>query len=236
MTGEFIGAGKAQSHSLAPSPPQPKPLRLAVLVSGKGRGTNLQAILDGCADGRILGRVAVAISTTRGAPALERARAAGVETLEMPARQGEAAPNLDEAIRDALLERQVDLVCLAGYMRLVGRPLLAAFPNRILSIHPALIPAFCGPGLYGHHVHEAVIAYGAKVSGCTVFLVNEAYDEGPILLQTCVPVEEDDTPDTLAARVLAAEHGTYVRALALFAQGRVRVEGRHVRVLPVAGA
>jgi len=116
-------------------------------------------------------------------------------------------------------------------MRKLGPRFCAAYRWRIMNQHPALIPAFCGQGHYGHHVHEAVLAYGAKVSGCTIHFVNEEYDAGPIITQTCVPVLEDDTPESLAARILPEEHKAYVRAITLFAEGRLRVVGRRVEVI-----
>ncbi|MFA6240640.1 MAG: formyltransferase family protein, partial [Candidatus Hydrogenedentales bacterium] len=125
-------------------------------------------------------------------------------------------------------KHNADLVVLAGFMSLLDIP--ADFENRVINVHPALIPSFCGKGMYGHHVHEAVLAYGAKVSGCTVHFANAKYDEGPILLQESVPVLEDDTPDTLAERVQAKERELYPKAIQLIAEGRVRVEGRRVRI------
>ena len=122
------------------------------------------------------------------------------------------------------------MICLAGYMRKVPESVLTAYAGRLMNIHAALLPSFGGQGMFGHHIHEAVLAYGAKVSGCTVHFVDAGYDTGPIILQSVVPVEEDDTPETLAARVLVAEHQTYPEAVALFASGRLTVEGRRVRI------
>ncbi len=207
-------------------------IRIGVLVSGKGRGTNLQAIIDACADGRIPGQVVIVISTTPGTPAIERAQRANIPTCVLPRRDFPSDEALDEAILKILQEARVDLVCLAGYMRKVGPRLCSAYRWRMMNIHPALLPSFKGKGLYGEHVHKAVLDYGCKVSGCTVHFVTEEYDEGPIIAQTCVPVEEGDTPETLAARILPKEHETYVKAIRLFAEGRLVVEeGRRVRIL-----
>jgi len=123
-------------------------------------------------------------------------------------------------------------VCLAGYMRKLSPLVISEYRWRIMNVHPALIPSFCGQGMYGHHVHEAVLGYGVKLSGVTVHFVDEGYDTGPIILQEAVPVEDGDTPDTLAARILPREHANYTRAIQLFAEGRLRVEGRWVRILP----
>lgn len=204
-------------------------LRIAVFVSGQGRGSNLQAILDACGDGRIPGRVAVVVGTREGAPALQRAVAAGVDTVVLSPRRYEGRETeYGEAVLAALRERNVNLICLAGYMRLLPTNVVSEFRHRILNIHPALLPFFGGRGMYGHHVHEAVIASGMQVSGCTVHLVDEEYDHGPILLQTVVPVLPDDTAETLAARVLPAEHNTYVEAIRLMAESDIEVRGRRV--------
>lgn len=205
-------------------------LRIAVLLSGRGRGTNLQAILSACAEGRIPGRVAVVISTSEGAPALERARSAGVPTVFVdPARFPDPAA-LDRELLRVLEAHEVELVALAGYMRLLGPAILARFPNRIMNTHAALLPCFGGRGFYGRRVHEAVLESGARVSGATIHFVDEEYDHGPIILQAVVPVHDDDTPETLGARVLEQEHRLYVEAIRLFAEGRLEVHGRRVKI------
>ena len=216
--------------------PGGRPVRIGVLLSGKGRGTNLQALLDSCAEGRITGEVAVAVSTTPGAPALERARVRDIPALTLSRKSFPDDASLDGALLEALQEHRVDLVCLSGYMRKAGPGLCGAFRWRMMNIHPGLIPAFCGHGLYGGKVHAAVLEYGAKVSGVTVHFATEEYDAGPIILQKCVPVEEGDTPETLAARILPVEHAAYSEAVQLFAKGRLTVEdSRRVRILPPAG-
>ena len=178
-------------------------LRIAVMVGGHGRGSNLQAILDACADRRISGLVVVVIGTRSDAPALERARAAGVPVAVISPRKYEGD---DEGYGAALLrvlsKYAVDLVCLAGYMRILPHCVVRAFNLRIMNIHPALLPLFGGRGMYGERVHQAVLDSGMKVSGCTVHLVDEEYDTGPIVAQTAVQVDDNDTPATLAARVV----------------------------------
>jgi phosphoribosylglycinamide formyltransferase-1 len=203
------------------------PLRLAVLVSGGG--TTLQNLLDCCADGRLPARVVLVIASKADAFALERARTAGVPAFAI---ERKAAGSLDEFSRrifEHCRHERADLVCLAGFLQLVHVP--DDFLGRVMNIHPALIPAFCGKGYYGHRVHEAVLAYGAKVSGCTVHFADNEYDHGPIVRQRPVPVLDDDTPETLAQRVFAAECEVYPEAIRLFADGRLRVEGRRVRTL-----
>lgn len=207
-------------------------IRIAVMVSGQGRGSNMQAIIDACNSGKIKGEVAMVLGVKDDAPAMERARSQSIPTLAISPKTLETADAYDEAIFQALQEANIDLICLAGYMRVLGQKIIDAYRDRIMNVHPALIPSFCGKGMYGHHVHEAVIARGVKYTGVTVHLVDEEYDTGPIILQTVVPVEQDDTPETIAARVLTAEHATYTDAIALFAQGRLRVVDRKVKMLP----
>lgn len=207
------------------------PTRIAIMVSGQGRGTNMQAIIDACASGKINGEVVLVIGVKDDAPAMERARSVGVKALTIAPKDYATAEDYDNAIFQTLAEHRVDLICLAGYMRVLGAKIVEHWRNRIMNVHPALIPSFCGKGMYGHHVHEAVIARGVKYTGVTVHFVDEDYDTGPIILQTVVPVEDDDTPETLAARVLKHEHQTYTDAIALFADGKLEVVGRKVRIL-----
>ncbi len=204
-------------------------IRIGVLISGAG--TNLQAILDACREGRIPGQVAVVISDRADAFGLERARRAGVEAVHIDPAAYPTRTAFDEALVERLQAHAVDLVCLAGYMRLVRRPMLTAFPNRILNIHPSLLPAF--PGL---DAQRQALEYGVKVAGCTVHFVTAGVDEGPIVLQAAVPVLEGDTVEDLRARIQAEEHRIYPEAVRLFAEGRLAVEGRRVRILdPVRG-
>lgn len=194
-----------------------QPLKLGFLASG--RGTNLQAILDACHDNQLPAIPVIAISNNASAGALERAARAGIANVHLGSRTHPSPESLDRAIRDTLLKHEVDLVVLAGYMKKIGPETLAAFRNRIINIHPSLLPKFGGSGMYGMHVHEAVLASGDRKSGATVHLVDEEYDRGKILAQESVPVNEDDTPQTLAARVLAVEHRLYVTTLRRIAEG-----------------
>jgi phosphoribosylglycinamide formyltransferase-1 len=198
-------------------------MRLGVLASGGG--SNLKAILDACASGTLNARVAVVVCNVPGAGALERAARAGVPAVVLPHKGAASREAYDEALVAILREAGVELVCLAGFMRLITPILLKAFENRILNIHPALLPAF--PGMHG--VRQAIGA-GVRVAGCTVHLVDEGTDSGPIVLQAAVPVLDEDTEESLAARILLQEHRIYPRAIALFAEGRVRLEGRRVRL------
>jgi formyltetrahydrofolate-dependent phosphoribosylglycinamide formyltransferase len=203
-------------------------IRLAVLISGSG--TTLQNLLDRIAAGRLRARVVLVVSNRADAFGLVRASQAGVSTAVVERKPFPSREEFSRAIFDLCRMAGADLVCLGGFLQLLLIP--EDFLGRVLNIHPALIPAFCGKGLYGHHVHEAVLAYGAKVSGCTVHFADNQYDHGPIILQRVVPVLDDDTPDLLAARVFEQECEAYPEAIRLFAEGRLRLEGRRVRILP----
>lgn len=194
----------------------------------------MQALLDARERGELGAEIAVVVSLNAEAGALERARESNIEAKFVDPGQFSAPEELDLALAEIMTERQIGLICLAGYMRILTPVLIRRFPNRIMNIHPALLPAFGGKGMYGHHVHDAVIESGAKCSGVTVHFVDEVYDHGPIVLQKVVPVLDDDDTGALAARVLTEEHKLYARAVALFAEGRLQVEGRRVRVLPPA--
>ena len=203
-----------------------EPIRLAVLLSGSG--TTLQNLLDRSADGRLKARVVQVVSNRADAYGLERARAAWVPTAVVERKGYGSREEFSARIFDLCRRADADLVCLAGFLQLILVP--DDFLGRVLNVHPALIPAFCGKGYYGRHVHEAVLTYGAKVSGCTVHFADNQYDHGPIILQRVVPVLDDDTPDTLAARVHEQENEAYPEAIRLFAEGRLRIEGRKVRI------
>ena len=207
-------------------------IRIAVLVSGQGRGSNLQAIIDACKTGKIDGEVALVIGVKDDAPAMDRARAAGAAAVTIRRRDFESEEGYDAAVLNELQKYEIDLICLAGYMQVLGGGIIEAYRDRIMNVHPVLIPAFCGKGMYGHHVHEAVIARGVKYTGATVHFVDEDYDTGPIIAQSVVAVEPEDTSDSIAGKVLVAEHATYTDAIALFAQGRLRVADRKVLILP----
>jgi phosphoribosylglycinamide formyltransferase 1 len=195
---------------------------VGVLISG--RGTNLQALIDAQRGGRLGGRIAIVISNVAEAPGLERARQAGIEAVFCDHR-GRSREAHDLEMLALLRARQVQLVCLAGYMRLLSPGFIQAYPGRILNVHPSLLPAF--PGL---DAQRQALEHGVKVSGATVHLVDEALDAGPIVLQEAVAVSDDDTPQTLAARILQAEHHIYPRAVRALLEERARVEGRRVRI------
>jgi phosphoribosylglycinamide formyltransferase-1 len=198
-------------------------------VLASGRGSNLQAILEACARPGFPAHVAVVISDRERAAALDRARAAGVEALWVNPKDFGDREAFDLALVRELQSRSVGLVAQAGFMRILSPAYVRAFAGRALNVHPSLLPAF--PGL---HAQRQALDYGAKVAGATVHFVDEGVDNGPIVLQAAVPVEPDDTEDTLAARILAQEHRLYPEAIRLFAEGRLRIEGRRVIVLPEA--
>ncbi len=204
-------------------------IRMGVLLSGGG--TTLQNLIDHIEAGALDATVACVISSRDDAYGLVRAKNHDIPAYVISRKAyGHDLVGFNQAIWKHLRDHEVELIALAGFMSLLEIP--ADYVNRIMNTHPALIPAFCGQGMYGHHVHEAVLAYGAKVSGATVHFVNAEYDNGPIILQEAVPVDEDDTPDTLAERVMALERKLYPKAIQLFAEGRLQVEGRRVRILP----
>jgi phosphoribosylglycinamide formyltransferase-1 len=205
-------------------------LRLAVLASGGG--SNLQAIIDATERGEIDAQVVVVISNNSDAGALRRARRHGIEALHLSSSHFARREQFDSHLLEVLAQRQVDLVILAGYMKLLSSTVVHAYRHRILNIHPALLPCFGGQGMYGIRVHQAVIESGARFSGVTVHVVDEQYDHGPIVAQRVVPVEDDDTPESLAERVLIQEHQIYKQVIQLFAEGRVCIQGRRVRILP----
>lgn len=214
-------------------------LRIAILLSGRhGRGSNLAEIARACAEGRVDGQVVLALGNFAESPALARAKEMGLPVRVLPSPSRGATPSQEAAYATALQSRleeaTPDLICLAGYLRRLPEGIVRAWSGRILNTHPALLPAFGGQGMYGLRVHQAALDYGVKVSGCTVHFVDEAYDTGPIILQTTVPVQDDDTAETLAARVLSAEHHAYPQAIALLAEGRLRLDGRRVIVSPPA--
>jgi phosphoribosylglycinamide formyltransferase-1 len=182
--------------------------RIAVLCSGGG--SNLGALFAACDRGDLEVEIALVIANNGDAPALERARVRGVEAMHLSSK---THANVDEALCAVMAERSIDAVVLAGYMKRIGPGLIARYPNRIFNIHPALLPRFGGPGMYGMHVHQAVLAAGESVSGATVHLVDNEYDHGEVLGQSEVPVLADDTAQSLAARVLAAEHDLYAKVL-----------------------
>lgn len=202
------------------------PARLGVLISG--RGSNLQSIIDAVAAGTLQARIAIVISNRADAAGLLRAREAGIEAVHLNPRDSPDRISYDRALAALLETRSVDLVCLAGFMRLVGEPLIDAFTNRILNVHPSLLPAF--PGL---EAQRQALEHGVRVSGATVHLVTAELDGGPIVLQSAVPVMDGDTVESLAARILVEEHRIYPEAIRLVLEGGWRLEGRRfVRANP----
>jgi len=203
------------------------PLRLGVLLSGGGR--TLLNILDEIRAGRLDAEVAVVIAS-RQCKGIERAAAAGLDVRVVPYRQMPDADAYSRALVEILDEAGVGLVCLAGFLSMWVIP--DRYLGRVMNIHPALLPSFGGKGMFGHHVHEAVLKRGCKVSGCTVHFVTNEYDAGPIIVQKCVEVLHTDTLDALAGRVFEQECRAYPEAISLFAAGRLRIEGGTVRILP----
>lgn len=202
-----------------------EPKRIGVLISG--RGSNMQSIADAIDRGEIDGRIVLVLSNKKDAPGLEKARERGIETLFLSHRGFAGREEFDAAVVAQLRERKVDLVCLAGFMRLLSPVLIGAFPQRIMNIHPSLLPAF--PGLDAQH---QAVEYGVRITGATVHFVDEHLDHGPIIIQRAVPVMDGDTGDDLAQRILAVEHQIYPEAVKLFCADRLRVHGRTVRILP----
>ena len=204
------------------------PMRLAVLISGGG--TTLLNFLKKIEAGELAADIPLVISSRADAAGVERARKAGLRCEVITRKSFASVEAFSDRIYELCREAQVDLVVLAGFLSLIRVP--TDFRHRVINIHPALIPAFCGAGFYGHHVHEAVIARGAKVSGCTVHFADDEYDHGPIVLQQSVPVWDDDTADTLAARVFEAECEAYPEALRRIASGRLLIDGNRTTLLP----
>jgi phosphoribosylglycinamide formyltransferase-1 len=200
------------------------PLPLGILASGSG--TNLQAIIDAIEEGRIPAEIRLVVCNRPRAKALERAERHGLEVEVIDHKAFSSREAFDERVVRLLREKQVELVCLAGFDRLLSPMFVRAFPERILNIHPALLPSF--PGL---HAQQQALEYGVRIAGCTVHLVDEETDHGAIVIQAAVPVYSDDTIDSLRERILAEEHRIYPEAICLFAENRIRIEGRRVRIL-----
>lgn len=199
-------------------------IRIAVLVSGKARGSTLGALMDACQQGEIDGEIALVIGTKPEAPALSRSnRSLVIEPSENEQEYG-------AALLQALAKERIDLVCLAGYLRKLPSAVVAAYRGRIMNSHPSLLPAFGGRGLYGDRVHRAVVESGVKVSGCTVHFVDEEYDAGPIILQLPVLTDPSESAEQWAQRLLPFEHDAYVASVRLFAEKKLRLEGRRVMI------
>jgi formyltetrahydrofolate-dependent phosphoribosylglycinamide formyltransferase len=204
------------------------PLRIAVLLSGEG--TSLENLLAYIESGRLDAQVVCVLASKAGAGGLERARRRGILARAIPRREHPDVEGFNDALHAELDRHAVELVALLGFLspfRVRGR-----YAGRVINVHPALIPAFSGRGFYGHRVHEAVLESGVKLTGATVHFADDEYDHGPIILQEAVPVRDDDTPDTLAARVQELERRLVPEAIRLFAEGRLVIEGRRVRIKP----
>lgn len=201
-------------------------LPVAMLISGGG--TTLRNLLDRIAAGQLDVDIRLVISSSSKARGLEYAEAANIPTRLIRLRDFDSEQSFSDAIFDACREADVELVAMGGFLKRVCVP--PDFQHRVINIHPALIPAFCGQGYYGRRVHERALEYGVKVSGCTVHFADNQYDHGPIIEQRVVPVLDDDTPDSLAARVFEAECGAYPDVLQWIAEGRVEMDGRRVRI------
>ncbi len=200
------------------------PLPIGVLVSGTG--SNLQAIIDAIEDGRVPAEIRVVISNRPGAGALERAARHGIASVVIEHGNFATRAEFDERVVETLRERGVELVCLAGFDRLISATFVNAFPGRILNVHPALLPAF--PGL---HAQRQALEYGVRITGCTVHVVDEKMDHGPIVIQAAVPVYSHDTVESVSQRILAEEHRIYPEAVCLFAEGRIRIDGRRIMIV-----
>jgi phosphoribosylglycinamide formyltransferase 1 len=199
------------------------PLKIGVLASG--RGSNFQSIIDSIQDNRLKAQICLLITDNPSAFVIERARKHGIEHLVLEPKEFPSRDAFYNTVADALKRKDVGLVVLAGFMRIVGKPLIDAFANRIMNIHPALLPSFAGL-----HAQKQAVDYGVKVSGCTVHFVDEGMDTGPVIIQAAVPVYYDDTEGSLSERILKLEHKIYPEAIRLFSEGRLKVEGRIVKI------
>ena len=202
-------------------------LKLAVLVSGSG--TTLQNLIDKIRSGELGAEIPVVIGSRADLVGLERAEDAGLTSAIVDRREYQGCAQFSDRVFNLIDQAEVDLVCLAGWLCLLELP--ARYAGRVMNIHPALLPSFGGKGMFGRRVHEAVLSHGCKVSGCTVHLVDGTYDTGPIILQRCCPVLEDDTAETLAKRVFEEEKIAYPEAIRLFQDGRLKIDGKRVQVL-----
>jgi len=198
-------------------------LKIGVLASG--RGSNFQSIIDEIASDRLNAEIVLLITDNPSAFAIERAKQHRIDYLVVLPKEYRSRDNLFSKISDELKKKNVDLVVLAGFMRIVGKPLINAFPNKIMNIHPALLPSFSGL-----HGQKQAVDYGVKISGCTVHFVDEGMDTGPVIIQAAVPVSQNDTEETLSEKILRLEHKIYPEAIRLFSEGKIEVEGRKVRI------
>jgi phosphoribosylglycinamide formyltransferase-1 len=226
-------AASHHNYQVMPIRPVPapfkRPIRLGVLISGGG--STLTNFIEKITAGELAAEVPLVIASRADCGGVARARNAGLRCEIVDRKAFSSVAEFSQALFDLCRTRQVDLVTLAGFLSLIEVP--DDFLFRVMNIHPALIPAFCGKGFYGHRVHEAVLRHGVKVSGCTVHFADNHYDQGPIIVQSCVSVHDLDTPETLAARVFAAECQAYPEGIRLYAAGRLEIHDRRVHVLPV---
>lgn len=206
-----------------------KTAKIGVLVSGKSGGTNFGALLEAIERDDLHVQIVLLVATNGEHGAVARARQAGIKTLVLPSETPPTSEEWEHQVADALYQEGASFLVLAGYLRRVSSVLLEAYPRRILNVHPSLLPSFGGQGMFGMRVHKAVLEHGCKVSGCTVHLVDERYDTGPILGQACVIVEDNDTPETLASRVQMQEHRLYAQCIERVVQDQIRIEGRRVK-------
>ncbi|SKC53968.1 phosphoribosylglycinamide formyltransferase [Maledivibacter halophilus] len=202
--------------------------KIAVLVSG--RGSNLQTIIDNIEKGNINGKIEIVISSKKNSYALERAANHNIEGMYIGKKNYPDIDKRNNKIIEILQERKIDLIILAGYMSILSEKLVKLYRNRIINIHPSLIPSFCGKGFYGFKVHEAVLEYGVKLTGATVHFVDEGTDTGPVILQKAVNVDSDDTVDTLSKKVLKIEHELLPLGVKMFCEDKLQVKGRKVRI------
>ncbi|MBI4428696.1 MAG: phosphoribosylglycinamide formyltransferase [Ignavibacteriales bacterium] len=203
-----------------------------IAVFASGRGSNFQAILNAIDHGVLPARVTLVVSNKAEAGALEIARSRNIPAAHISQQAFPAEDSYVAQLLELLVKHEADIIALAGYLKRIPSAVVGKFRNRILNVHPALLPAFGGAGMYGMHVHQAVIQSGVKVSGATVHVVDEEYDRGPIVLQKTVEVVQSDTPESLASKVLKVEHEIYPLALKAFAEGRVNIEGRRIWIQP----
>lgn len=204
------------------------PVKIGVLISGSG--TNLQSLIDNIENGNINGRIAVVISNKKNAYGLERAKQKNIDAVYIRQKSYETFDEFNEAIIDELKAHGVDLVVLAGYLKILTSRFIEEYKNRIINIHPSLIPSFCGKGYYGIKVHEEVVNYGVKLSGATVHFVDEGADTGPIIIQEAVKVSYEDTAHTLQQKILKIEHKILPLAVKYYCQGKIQISGRKVKV------
>ena len=203
-------------------------VKIGVLISGSG--TNLQSLIDNIETGNIKGKITVVISNRKDAYGLNRARQKNIDALYIRQKDYESFENLNDAIIDELKKHNVELVVLAGYLKILTSKFIEEYRNRIINIHPSLIPAFCGKGYYGIKVHEEVIKYGVKLSGATVHFVDEEADTGPIIIQEAVEVGYEDTAETLQQKVLKIEHKILPLAVKYYCEGKIQISGRKVKI------